>query len=104
MPYIKPEDRVKFEHLVKTMHLSDIRTAGELNYLITQLTHAFLDLRPQSYQGYNDALGALTGAQMELYRQFIGPYENKKIIENGPVPHTKEIQAAIQEVHKKVKL
>jgi len=67
------------------MSLSKIRTAGELNYLITRLVHTFLGQKPESYQNYNDALGALEGAKLELYRRKIGPYENKKIEENGDV-------------------
>ena len=86
MPYIKTEDRARFEFLVRDMHLVDIRSAGELNYLITQLVHAFLGQKPQSYQNYNDALGALTGSSMELYRHKISDYEDVKISENGDVP------------------
>jgi hypothetical protein len=86
MPYISQTDRQKFENLVKTMHLTDIKTAGELNYLITQLVHGFLEQKPQGYQNYNDAMGALAGAQMELYRHDISKYEDIKISLNGDVP------------------
>jgi hypothetical protein len=86
MPYIKTEDRTRFEFLVRDMHLVDIRSAGELNYLITQLAHAFLGQKPQSYQNYNDALGALEGCKLELYRAYISEYEIHKIRENGNVP------------------
>jgi hypothetical protein len=68
------------------MHLSPILTAGELNYLITQLVHSFLEPKVQNYQNYNDALGALEGAKLELYRRSITEYENMKISLNGDVP------------------
>ena len=86
MPYIQQSDRVRFEQLVKTMNLVEIGSAGELNYLITQLTHAFLNHNKQSYQNYNDAMGALEGAKLELYRRSIAKYEDLKIEINGDVP------------------
>lgn len=86
MPYIKKEDKAHFEHLVKEMCLIEIRTPGELNYLLTRLVHSFLDQRSESYQAYNDAIGSLEGAKLELYRQHVSAYENAKIIQNGDVP------------------
>lgn len=86
MPYIKQSDRNYLEHLVKTMHLVEIRSPGDLNYLITRLVHVFLAQKPESYQGYNDAIGALEGAKLELYRQHVSSYEDSKIQLNGDVP------------------
>lgn len=86
MPYIKQVDRVKFQNLVESMDLADIKTPGELNYLLTNLVHAYLGRELQNYQSYNDAMGALEGCKLELYRKFIASYEDSKIIENGDVP------------------
>lgn len=86
MPYIKQQERDRFENLVKSMHLTAVLNAGELNYLITQLVHSFLETKARSYQNYNDALGALEGAKLELYRQHIAKYEDVKIALNGDVP------------------
>ncbi len=86
MPYIKPSDRNRFEDLVEMMLCAEISSPGELNYLITQLVHSFLRQRKESYQAYNDALGALEGAKLELYRRHVSPYEDKKVTENGDVP------------------
>ena len=86
MPYINKKERVGFENLVLTMHESSINSAGELNYLLTQLVYAFLDQKPNNYQSYNDALGAIEGCKMELYRRTISKYEDVKINENGDVP------------------
>jgi len=85
MPYIKPEDREKFHSLLDAMHLTSIKTAGELNFLITCLVHSFLAKTDRKYQNFNDALGALEGAKLELYRRAIASYEEKKIKENGDV-------------------
>jgi hypothetical protein len=86
MPYIKKEDRQNFEYLVKNMSLAKINSAGDLNYLITRLVHSFLEQHSKSYQNYNDALGALEGSKLELYRRFISSYEDVKISANGDVP------------------
>jgi Golgi nucleoside diphosphatase len=86
MPYINKNDRFRFLELVQDMRLADIKTAGELNYLLTQLTHSFLSQHDKSYQNYNDALGALEGCKLELYRQSIARYEDIKIELNGDVP------------------
>jgi hypothetical protein len=34
---------------------------------------------------YNDAIGALEGAKLELYRRYVSAYEDDKIKENGDV-------------------
>jgi hypothetical protein len=85
MPYIKKEDRERLSPLVRLMDEQDIKTAGELNYLITMLTHRYLNQKPESYQMYNDAVGALEGAKLELYRRHVAQYEDEKIKENGDV-------------------
>ncbi len=84
MPYIKQEDRTRFEHWLRGASLSPPKTAGELNYLITRLCHIFL-ATDAKYQDYNDVMGALEGAKLEFYRRHVAPYENKKIEENGDV-------------------
>jgi hypothetical protein len=59
--------------------------AGELNYIITTLTHQYVNLHGKSYNTYNAAIGVLECAKQELYRRKIAPYEDKKIDENGDV-------------------
>lgn len=86
MPYIKDEDRKNFTNLTREMHMKDIHSPGELNYLITYLVHVFLGQKKESYQYYNDALGALEGAKLELYRRMISKYEDQKILQNGDMP------------------
>jgi hypothetical protein len=85
MPYIKNEDRVRFQDFTNAMQSLEIKTPGELNYLITLLAHRYLNQKPESYSMYNDAIGALEGAKLELYRRHIASYENEKIKENGDV-------------------
>ena len=60
--------------------------AGELNYAITKLVCRFLLMQPKlNYQAFNDAMGAIEGAKLELYRHSIAGYEDNKIHENGDV-------------------
>lgn len=79
MPYITKENK---EDLLKTLK---IRNSGELNYLLTEAIKCYLQDNGERYQTYNDILGALEGAKLELYRRKIAPYEDKKIEENGDV-------------------
>lgn len=85
MPYISKENRAKFKQLTDLMETVNIVGPGELNYLLTLLTHRYLNQTTESYQGYNDVIGALEGAKLELYRRHVASYENEKITENGDV-------------------
>jgi hypothetical protein len=85
MPYIKREDRERLNPLIDLLEGQDIRNPGELNYILTMIVHRYLNQKPESYQMYNDAVGALEGAKLELYRRHVASYENEKIKENGDV-------------------
>ena len=77
MPYIKQEDR-------NLTNIFSPRTSGELNFAFTEIILNFLGSTP-NYQKFNDVLGALEGAKLELYRRRISDYEDRKIVENGDV-------------------
>lgn len=81
MPYIDSKTKERIE----PHDSSSIRTAGELNYTITTLIKGYLEFKGESYQTYNDIMGALEGAKLELYARKVRPYEDKKIKENGDV-------------------
>jgi hypothetical protein len=78
MPYIKREDRSKVLESGPT-------NAGELNYYIHMLLEKYVLQVGESYQTYNDILGALEGVKLELYRRRVANYEEKKISENGDI-------------------
>lgn len=79
MPYIDKKDR-------KSIYIGrSPKTAGELNYSITKILIDYLDSKNECYQTYNDILGALEGAKLEIYRRKIGFYEDEKIEQNGDV-------------------
>lgn len=79
MPYISKDRRAD-------LHTGEMpETAGELNYLLTFAVNEYINAHGINYQVFNDALGALEGAKMELYRRLVGFYEDRKIEENGDV-------------------
>jgi len=78
MPYIPNSDKNKSNEGI----YSD---AGSLNYSIHQLIHKYLEQNKESYQTYNDIIGVLDCAKMELYRRLVSDYEDKKILQNGDV-------------------
>jgi hypothetical protein len=79
MPYIDPLNREAVDAGCPP------NTAGELNYMITQLCIRYMKLKGKSYQTINDIVGALEGAKLEFYRRVAAPYEDEKVKENGDV-------------------
>ena len=80
MPYIKADRRVSLSG-----KLDSAKTAGELNYLFTELITQYCEENKLSYQTINDVVGALEGAKLEFYRRVAVPYETAKIAQNGDV-------------------
>lgn len=80
MPYITSRQRA----VLKSLRLP-ATDAGELNFLFTTTALEYLKYKGECYQTYNDILGALEGAKLEMYRRRTAGYEDKKIAENGDV-------------------
>jgi len=78
MPYILPKQR---EELL----IRNAENPGELNFQFTQIAIQYLKDKGECYQHYNDIIGALEGAKLELYRVYCAPYEDEKMEENGKV-------------------
>ncbi len=89
MPYIKQEDRNKFDGLIYDLLMKPVSfdSPGELNYVISRIIHLYLERKTQgiNYAKLNEVIGVLECAKQELYRQIAVPYEDKKKQENGPV-------------------
>jgi len=79
MPYIKKKRREELDIR------PDPQNAGELNYIITTQLSNYIFINGESYQTFNDIIGALEGAKLEIYRRLIVPYEDRKAMENGDV-------------------
>lgn len=60
-------------------------TAGKLNYKITQVCRAHLQLFGTNYDTINEIIGVLECAKQEFYRRIAVPYEDEKIKQNGDV-------------------
>jgi hypothetical protein len=82
MPYIKKADRKKFDRDIDPLKPEN---AGELNYVITRITHNYIKRRELRYQYLNEVIGALEAAKLELYRHIVGPYEDTKIKSSGDI-------------------
>jgi len=87
MPYILKENRKKYNALLKELigilkkqPLDQID--GEINYIVTRILKEVYPLR---YFNLNRAVGVLESCKLEFYRRIVGPYEDKKIEENGDV-------------------
>lgn len=84
MPYIEQRLRDEIDaSIVGVEH--EVKTPGDLNYLITRIALKYLTARGESYQFYNDVIGALEGAKLELYARKVRKYEDLKIKENGDI-------------------
>ena len=87
MPYIKMEDRPKYEKSLKELidlikeHPVD-QIDGQLNYIITRILKEAYPLR---YFNINRAVGVLECCKLEYYRRVAAPYEDTKIEQNGDV-------------------
>jgi hypothetical protein len=84
MPYIKKEDREKFDKDLELLSCN-IKNVGEMNYVITMLIGDFIKTNGECYNTLNSVVGVLECAKLELYRKKVSKYEDKKIEENGDV-------------------
>ncbi len=82
MPYITPERR-----RVNKLNLSELemRTSGELTYLISVLMNEYLKRTGKSYGTMSVVRACAQDASDEFYRRVMLPYENCKLAENGDV-------------------
>lgn len=87
MPYITADRRGELAAALEPI-LTEIKervgATGDLNYIITKVCLAFLDGK-RSYALYNEVVGVLECAKLELYARLVRPYEQEKITANGDV-------------------
>lgn len=77
MPYISPASR--------TGPVSPAASIGELNYRICKEVIAYLENHHISYAVYNEIIGVLECAKLEVYRRKVAPYEDTAIAKNGDI-------------------
>jgi hypothetical protein len=86
MPYILETDREVIEQDLIDVGLDwTPDNAGELNFVVSTFIANYIRANGLKYANVNEMIGALECAKMELNRVIIGPYEDIKIRENGPV-------------------
>ena len=88
MPYISTGARDQLKSLPRSVTQPIQRSAmnaGELTYQITEVIQAYLRANGLSYQSIAEILGSLRGAELDLERRIITPYEEKKQEDNGDV-------------------
>lgn len=82
MPYIHQSRRNQINSRVNGHCLEG---SGELNYAITKLIQDYLPETYPSYGAFNEAIGALECAKLELYRRQVAVFEDMKRDKNGEV-------------------
>ncbi len=90
MPYIKEEDREKFDEFV-TILAAIINAKGDLNYVICEIVGRLILKTKISYTQISEWIDGVHGAERELTRRLLDPYEDIKILENGDVPSFERI-------------
>jgi len=82
MPYIKQEKRGVLDDIVNDMHLAGVKGDGDLNYILFAFCKRHV--KP-SYNEYKNFIGELRQCATEIERRMLGPYEDQKEQENGPI-------------------
>ena len=89
MPYIEQNDRDAIDKCINKLMVDH---PGKLNYIITRLCllHAhgpdnLVQSEPPNYAKWNEIIGVLECAKLEMYRRGVAPYEDIKIKSNGDV-------------------
>ncbi len=92
MPYIRDEARHKFEKSITEL-ATYISSKGDLNYVICEIVGKILlkNFDFDSYTQISNWIDGVHGAERELTRRLLNPYEDLKIAENGDVSSFKEI-------------
>lgn len=81
MPYIwSKKDREKLNKLIEESG-STLSVKGNLNYTIFKFAKEYC----KDYEDFRALFGELIMCMFEMYRRLVGPYEDKKIEQNGDV-------------------
>ena len=85
MPYIKDQITRKILQIFADDIIIDIfkkkGITGNLNFMLFYMAKHYCN----NYSDYQQFIGELEAAKLEIYRRLAAPYEDKKIKENGDV-------------------
>jgi len=86
MPYTQQEARTIEMKKAISVLTSEIENKGDLNYTICELTaQLILKTGGMSYINLSNWIDGVHGAERELTRRLLNPYEGVKFSENGDV-------------------
>ena len=86
MPYIKQEARTMDMLMAIGFLKKEIQNKGDLNYVICELTaQLILKTGGMGYTNVSNWIDGVDGAEKELTRRLLIPYEKVKEYENGDV-------------------
>jgi hypothetical protein len=89
MPYIKSEDRAKYQSVDKAIaQLDEITTKGDLEFLVFRLMVKFMATREKRYSTLHDTVYAVAHASDEYRRRFLDAREDDARIVNGDIKDT----------------
>lgn len=96
MPYTLDEDRVAIREIIPSL-VEHIKVKGDLNYTICEIVGQ-LCLRDGgiSYTSTSNWIDGAHGAEAELRRRLLGPYEDLKKEQNGDVESFVELIATMK--------
>ena len=80
MPYIKKEQRKKFDDIISNINCKD---SGELNYVITNICLSFIKNKGLKYDTLNTICGVLKCVWDIINERIAKQYEKKKQRTNG---------------------
>lgn len=109
MPYIKQEDRDKYNKFEELLKLTRIETKGDLEYLLFMLMTTYMKDRPSKYTELHDCVYAAQHCADEFRRRFLDERENFAREQNGDVCtdcndvyHKKQEQTPVSNVKTKM--
>jgi len=91
MPYTKRKDRTFEMANAITVLAEEIKTKGDLNYVICELLGRLILRDGIGYTTMSNWIDALPDAEDEARRRLLHPYEDLKKKENGDVPSFDDI-------------
>lgn len=90
MPYTLQNDRDPVEEAIRILS-NRIKSKGDLNYTICELVGRLILKTKISYTQISEWIDGVHGAERELTRRVLDPYEDLKKEQNGDVPSFEEI-------------
>lgn len=86
MPYIKKENREKYKKFQEALKYdTEIKTKGELEYLIFLVMVAYMKSKPKKYSELHDTVYAAMHCSDEFRHRFLDRREDEARDENGDI-------------------